>query len=712
MFNFLNPIILLAAGAAVVLPLLIHIFNRQKVKTIRFSSLLFLRSLEKTRMRRVKIMEYLLLIIRTLIILLLVAAFARPAIKGGFATSVGAHAKTSAVILLDNSYSMGYDTKDGQVFDLAKNRCQEILGQLKEGDEASLILFASEAKSVTSRPTFDFKSLTEYLEKEAGLSADKTEIGEALDLAYRILGDSQNLNREIYLITDMDESGWSGLTPGRFPSEIENVKLFLVDVSPREKQNVSIEQTDFGNQLIQKGKPFQITAGIFNHGSQPVRSLLTGLYLDGKRVSQADVEIEKEGKTTVRFAPTVEEAGLHTGFFELTDDDLLIDNRRFFAFRIPEKTEVLLVGQSDRDTHHLGLALNPLQSGDASKEVTRVDLSSLAGVDFTKYQVVIFSNVSRLSEVQLTNLERFVQRGGGAFFIPGDDIDPVFYSQKIAGRFFGLVLRGPLSATKNVDGFFSFDKIDLEHPIFQVYRDVEIGDGSTIKFSSIFELPENRDTKTLVRFNLGAPALVERSLGKGKLLFLAAPIDQTQGDLVLHPFFVPMINRSVEYLASDLTRLDEDILVGTDVFRELPADLAGEEIELVDPQMKRTTLHPSFRTDKLVLTISNTQVPGIYSIQASTSSLDRAETIDRFAVNIDPRDSDPRRIDISEAEKKLKGISFAYLDTKDDIQKLILQSRYGRELWKTFLWIAFGLLALEMVLARTRKKEVVTEEKG
>jgi len=107
MFNFLNPIILFVAGAAVLFPLLIHIFNRQKVKKILFSSLLFLRSLEKTRMRRVKIKEYLLLIIRSLIILLVVAAFARPAIRGSFASKVGAHAKTSLVLLLDIPYRRG-----------------------------------------------------------------------------------------------------------------------------------------------------------------------------------------------------------------------------------------------------------------------------------------------------------------------------------------------------------------------------------------------------------------------------------------------------------------------------------------------------------------------------------------------------------------------------------------------------------------------------
>jgi len=64
-----------------------------------------------------------------------------------------------------------------------------------------------------------------------------------------------------------------------------------------------------------------------------------------------------------------------------------------------------------------------------------------------------------------------------------------------------------------------------------------------------------------------------------------------------------------------------------------------------------------------------------------------------------------------EIEKKLEGLSFFYINPWDDIEKSILQSRYGKELWKTFLWIAFGLLALEMFLARSRKKEMVTEEK-
>lgn len=712
MFNFLNPIILFAAGAAVLIPLLIHIFNRQKVKEILFSSLLFLRSLEKTRMRRVKIKEYLLLIIRTLIILLVVAAFARPAIRGGFATRMGAHAKTSVMILLDNSYSMSYETKDGSLFDLAKRKAKRILGQLKEGDEASLILFSSQPMSVNSQPTRDFRNLVGYLDEEARLSAEKTDVGAALASAYGILKESKNLNQEIYLVTDMDKSGWSGVNPASLSSPSQKEKLYLVDVSPPEKQNLCIEEIDFGNQLIERGKPFEITARIANFTSHPVRDILVGLYLDGKRVSQTDVDIEKDGKATVKLMPTVEEPGIHTGFFELGDDDLLIDNRRYFTFKIPEKIDVLLVGERPRDTHHLGLALNPLNAKDVNKEITQLSKTALASVDFTKYQVVILSNLSRLSDVQLTNLESFVRKGGGVFFVLGDDIDPEFYSGQLIKRFFGLNVQGALTPIKSVSGFFSFENVDLSHPIFQIYRGVEKEKLPVIKFSSIFELPESGEAKSLIRFNVGKPALLERSLGAGKALLLAASLDESQGDLVVHPFFVPMINRAVEYLASDLSRLDEDILVSSKVTRELSADLAGKGVELFTPEMKRIALQPSFQTDKLILKIDQTYLPGIYDVRLSISSSTRGQAVDRFAVNIDPKDSDPEKIEISEVEKRLEGFPLFYIRPQDDMEQSILQSRFGKELWKTLLWMAAALLAVEMFLARSRRKDTVSEEKS
>ncbi|HEX7401826.1 MAG TPA: hypothetical protein VF369_06585, partial [candidate division Zixibacteria bacterium] len=566
---------------------------------------------------------------------------------------------------------------------------------------------------ITPQPTFDFKHLAESIDEEAKLSADITDVGAALEKGYRLLKDSKNLNQEIYLITDMEKSGWSNLQPGLIPPENKKVKLYVVDISTSERQNLCIEKAEFGNQLIEPAKSFQLSAQIENFTSQPVTKFLVGLYLDGKRISQTDTDIEKGGKSTVKFNAVVERAGIHTGFFELTDDDLMIDNRRYFTFKIPEKMKVLLVGETERDTRYLSLAMNPQNSSEAAKEVTSVSKDELPGVDFNLYQVIIFSNLSRLSDIQLANLQRFLQRGGGAFFVLGDKIDPVFYSPKIIKPFFDLNLTAPLALTKSMSGFFSLGNFDLDHPIFQVYRQVEKDKLPQIKFFSIFQLPEGGNINTLARFNSGKPALLEKSFGAGKVLLSAAPLEESEGDLVIHPFFVPLVNRSVEYLGSDLSRLDEEILVDAKIIRELPVDLAGKRIELVDPSMKRVALQPSFsggeQTDRLMVRIEDTSIPGIYSI-LSRSSTAEEELVDRFAVNIDTRDSGPEKIERSEVDRKLEGLSVLYINPQDDLEKSILQSRYGKELWKTFLWIALGLLAVEMYLSRSRKKDVVKEE--
>ncbi|MFH1335275.1 MAG: hypothetical protein ABII96_02065, partial [Candidatus Zixiibacteriota bacterium] len=156
-----------------------------------------------------------------------------------------------------------------------------------------------------------------------------------------------------------------------------------------------------------------------------------------------------------------------------------------------------------------------------------------------------------------------------------------------------------------------------------------------------------------------------------------------------------------------------EILVDAKITRELPVDLAGKGIELVDPSMKRVALQPYFsggeQTDRFMVRIEDTSLPGIYSI-LTRSSAGGEELVDRFAVNIDTRDSDPGKIERSDVDRKLEGLSVLYINPQDDLEKSILQSRYGKELWKTFLWIALGLLAVEMYLSRSRKKDMVKEE--
>ena len=113
--TFLNPFVLIGLAAAAI-PVLLHLLNLRKLKTIEFSTLRFLKELQKTKIRRLKLRQIILLILRTLIVVFTVLAFSRPAIKSTL-PGLGTHAKTSVIILLDNSFSMDASDEGG-------NRCK------------------------------------------------------------------------------------------------------------------------------------------------------------------------------------------------------------------------------------------------------------------------------------------------------------------------------------------------------------------------------------------------------------------------------------------------------------------------------------------------------------------------------------------------------------------------------------------------------------
>jgi uncharacterized membrane protein len=130
--TFLNPAFLfglLAAG----IPVIIHLLNLKKLKKIEFSTLIFLKELQKQKIRRIKMKQWLLLVLRVLIILFVVFAFSRPTVDNLSLSGFAPAAKASGVIIIDNSYSMNLRNDNGTLINQAKEIAAEMAGGLKEG---------------------------------------------------------------------------------------------------------------------------------------------------------------------------------------------------------------------------------------------------------------------------------------------------------------------------------------------------------------------------------------------------------------------------------------------------------------------------------------------------------------------------------------------------------------------------------------------------
>jgi len=103
--SFLNPLMLLGIGAVSV-PIIIHLLNRRRFQKVVWGAMRFLKVSVEQNQRRMRVEDLILLLLRCLLLVLLALALARPAIMSSGGDVLG-QSKVPAVIVLDNSYSMG-----------------------------------------------------------------------------------------------------------------------------------------------------------------------------------------------------------------------------------------------------------------------------------------------------------------------------------------------------------------------------------------------------------------------------------------------------------------------------------------------------------------------------------------------------------------------------------------------------------------------------
>ncbi|MEK6571479.1 MAG: BatA domain-containing protein, partial [Bacteroidota bacterium] len=282
---FLNPAVLFGL-IAVAIPLVLHLLNLRKLRTVEFSTLAFLKELQKSKMRRLKLRQILLLILRTLLIACLVLAFARPALRGTGVSGLGTHAKTTAVLLFDDSFSMTATDEHGSLLNQAKSVSLDVLSLLKEEDEVFFQRFSEGSSGgTTETPTHNISGVNAAV-SETKVSMTFHTLGELLGRARKALKESRNFSKEIYLVTDLqktnfaaDEERATKSTESSSQQFESGTRLFLIPVGRASAENVAVDAVRMMNKVFEKDRPFSVEATIRNYGKAPLRNYTVSLYL-------------------------------------------------------------------------------------------------------------------------------------------------------------------------------------------------------------------------------------------------------------------------------------------------------------------------------------------------------------------------------------------------------------------------------------------------
>jgi Aerotolerance regulator N-terminal len=540
----------LAAGAALAVPIVIHLLFRQRARRVEIGTLHFLRVVLRDQARRRKIRRWLLLALRVAGVLLLALLFARPYWRA----PETAGSEREVAILIDRSASMAAGTAGATPFAKAQRQAANLIEGLPNGTVVRLAYFDSEEVTPTREPKIDPAM-------HPGLAG--TDYTKALGWARDIVVASRRLKRQVFLMTDLQRSGIGPPIADGFPPSAE---IDLIDVGRVLTANLAVEDVLTEQTELKGGKPVTVVARVFNAGILPARDVRVSLSLEGMPPIQKTVSLDGRSRRLVRFDAPVKEAGLYHGSIEVAAaDDLTFDNRRWLAFQARVPDRVLLIdgepGPSvfGNETYYLETALRlrlPDDQPAASSspyEPTRVPWGGqgVALPDLNPYHVVALCNVPDVSAADAGALSRFVESGGSLIIFTGNQVK--------AGAYGALEQAGLLPAQVQdlaEIGSFRFADWSREHPILSPFTDPQYGDLRKLRWHRITRLRPDAKARVLATTQGGAPLVLERTLGRGHCILFAFPADNASGDWAIHRLYLPLVHQLLGYLTGRLPETD------------------------------------------------------------------------------------------------------------------------------------------------------------
>ncbi len=689
---FLNPAILFGLLAASI-PVLIHLFNLRKLKKIEFSTLAFLKELQKNKIRKIKLKQWLLLALRVLIILFLVMAFARPTLEGLAIGGTTSAAKTSAVFILDDSFSMSVVDNNGSYFNQAKESVIKLLSNLQEGDEAALFLTSSQQNEI--KFSNDIGGIINSV-RDLNISYGSGYVDDCLLKAAVLLNESNNFNKEIYIVSDFQKSTLKKFESASVINELadEKIRLYLIKFNEKPVNNIAVTEFKTETQIFEKGKPVSFTATIKNFSGNEISNNVGSIFSNGERIAQQSFSISPDESIMLNIEAQVNTSGFVETFIEIDDDDILQDNKRYLTLDIPEIIPVIIFYQQEQDTKYIELALN-VPGTSTSIKIEKRNINQIASVNLNNYKTIILCG--NISGSNLQKIKSYAENSGGLFIIPSSQISAIEYSAMLAG----LNIQSSITAAGKIDDNSSsveFDKIEFQHPVFaDLFPDEKKNKIDSPEIYYHLKMNSSVNSLPLITLNDNSVFLSESVSGNGKIfVFTSAPV-LSWTNLPLKGFFVPLIYKSVSYLASNGKIVEEKFV--------------GQEIQIKN-YSKSSPVLKIIKPDKTEEVINEdadifgqTTLPGNYTVTGN-------EIIDKFSVNVDPVESDIKYLSESEIESYITSAKFGgksfMLNINEDPVQAVVQSRFGSELWRYFVLIALLLAITEMLVARSSKKDLIS----
>ena len=705
----LAPWLLGFAGAAAI-PVLVHLISRSRHREVKWGAMHLIELTLQQKQNRMRVENWLLMLLRCLLPLLLAFMMAQPILKG--ASILWDEAKVSVVLVLDNSYSMDHAGTGGTNFELEREAAAALVKELPRGSDVNVVLMSHPDKPLYDKGVFNLDAAANDLQQmKAGFG--QAQVPAALQKGLELVAAMEHPHKEVVVFSDFQRLSWGAeegplrqraVAPAAAMDFPPNLTLFHVGAEGRE--NVCVESLEFSHLLLGVNQKVQVRANLRNHGTEDHPALQVAFLGDGKELKTTQIPLAPGETRQVLFTHSFAKAGSHVVEVSIDADTLKADNVYRASVPVWDNVPVLIVDGDPSDqplrseTDYLNIALQPYREG-ATKDL--VDLLQTRVVTVPEFnaraigeaRVVVLANVNRLQLAQLNDLQAFVRDGGGLLIFGGEKLDLNFYNDRMHPF---QLLPTRLAAVEDRSGepepFSRMVVRRFEHPALRIFNDQRNGDlgaAEIRKWHRTVEEPDNTLVNTIARLGSGDAFLVEKGFGAGRVMFCASTVDDAWNNLPGRTFFVPFAQRLCTYLASSVLP-PRNLGVGEEVVAHFPAETAGGEVKVIDSLGKEHAVKVELSGGRGVARFNDTQRPGLYTLAGPDGSL-------HFVVNTGRAESNLEQVTDMEREETASELNANLVASLADYQQLDDDRRHGQVLWKKILCLVIIVLLIEQIVA-------------
>ncbi len=700
---FLLPSLLPLLALAGV-PLLIHLLNRRRFQRIDWAPMKYLKLTIKTNRRRLRIEQLILLAVRTLVIIVLICAVARPILSStGLGAWLGGRSRTSRVLVIDDSLSMGYQVDRRAAFEAAKSVTGEIVRKIGSQDSVTAFVTSGpQSPLVREAHLEDPNKLLGEIGQLAG-GDTRSDWGATFKAIDQALAAATFPVKEVTIITDFRKSGW-----GPQVTEIadhwagQGVTLRMVDVGSRLTANVSLAAFELEDQIVLPGSEAKLRASIRNDTPNAIAGAQAVLTIGDQSRPVILPELPAGQTTEVPLTVTLQKSGQMPLYLTLPHDAMPGDNSRWLAVNVRQSLDLSLVDGDpsaqpfESATDFLALAFS---IGSEPWHVDKRTDSDWAGARLQSADVLAIANVASFSQERIAAIERLVQDGMGVMIFAGEQVDPVLYNQRLYRDGLGLL---PARLDKPVDEPATGLVVEqLAQSPLSALAKIAPAALARIKarrfMAASIPTGKSENVRVLARWNdaEGHPAVIEKRFGKGRVILWTMSANKQWSDWPIDPTYVLAVRSAAMSIARSDAHQD-NLTAGQPLQFVLEEGEGAVDGKVSTPGRETPEAVTMERPEKspAMLRAVQTNHAGTYVMNWKDSSGRSMQHM--FCVNGDKSESDLTPL----ADAELRGLlgnlrpDIVHYSTGQNAL-----AREGKEIWRMFALALLGLLAVETGLA-------------